>query len=255
MSKSKPSGENDRKLFLQNALAAEQQVLAVQLDLSATSITHDGVMGEVNEQHFIQFLRNHLPKRYQVDRGIVIDSNGVTSDQIDIVIFDQQYTPPLLDQQSHRFIPAESVYGVFEVKPAINKGYLEYAADKAKSVRVLERTSVPVTYVAGSYSAKKLFPILAGIVAIRTDWTEGLASESFIDNLANLTGERSLDCGLSMSDRAFDTYSGKLTVSNTTGALAWFLFRLLGKLQSLGTVPAVDWNRYGDVLGNKPNDG
>ena len=33
------------------------------------------------------------------------------------------------------------------------------------------------------------------------------------------------------------------------GALAHFLFRLLHRLQSLGTVPAVDWNRYASVIG------
>ena len=54
-------------------------------------------------------LRKYLPNRYAVAQGIVVDSNGATSDQIDIIIFDPQYTPTLLDQQSHRFVPAEAV--------------------------------------------------------------------------------------------------------------------------------------------------
>jgi hypothetical protein len=249
MNKAKQASEIDGKRFLQEAFAAEQAVLAVQLDLSSKSITHDGVMGEVNEQHFIDVLRKYLPKRYEVAQGIVIDSNGSTSDQIDIIIFDHQYTPTLLDQQAHRFIPAEAVYCVLEAKPTMSKQYLEYAADKAKSVRILERTSVPIPHAGGEYPPKELFPILAGIVTTTVDWVDGLAGDSFSANLSLLEGSRELNCGLALSDRAFDTFAGPLSISPAQGALTSFLFRLLQRLQSLGTVPAIDWNRYGAVLG------
>lgn len=249
MNKAKTTSKIDGKAFLRDAFAAEQQVLAVQLELSSKSITHDGVMGEVNERHFIEFLSKHLPKRYVADQGIVIDSNGSTSDQIDIVIFDHQYTPTLLDQHAHRFIPAEAVYCVLEVKPTINKQYLEYAASKAHSVRVLERTSVSIPHVGGVFSPKPLFPIIAGIVATGVEWNDGLAGDAFSDNFGTLTDTHILDCGLALSDRAFDTFDGNLVVSNPVGSLAFFLFRLLQRLQSLGTVPAVDWNKYAAVLG------
>jgi hypothetical protein len=249
MNKPKTAANADGKSFLQDALSAEQRVLAVQLELSSKSITHDGVMGEVNEQHFIQFLRRHLPIRYQVDHGIVIDSDGVTSDQIDIVIFDNQYTPTLLDQHAHRYIPAEAVYCVLEVKPTINKSYLEYAGEKAQSVRALRRTSVPIRHAGGEYPPKPLLPIIAGIVAAHAEWCDGLSSPSFAANLGELTDLRALDCGVALSDRAFDTFDGRLQLSNANGALAYFLFRLLRQLQSLATAPAVDWDRYAAVLG------
>ena len=101
MNRAKTKAKIDGKAFLKSAFAAEQEVLAVQLKLSSNTITHDGVMGEVNEQHFIHTLRKYLPKRYSADHGIVIDSNGATSDQIDIVIYDNIYTPTLLDQHGH----------------------------------------------------------------------------------------------------------------------------------------------------------
>ncbi len=248
MNKAKVAANIDGKSFLRNALAAEQQVLAVQLELSAKSITHDGVMGEVNEQHFIRFLRKYLPMRYEIDRGIVIDSNGATSDQIDIVIFDHQYTPTLLDQHAHRFIPAEAVYCVLEVKPTVNKNYLEYAGGKAHSVRALERTSVAIPHAGGEFPPKPLFPIIAGIVATHVEWNDGLTSQAFSENISTLTDTRALDCGLALSDRAFDMFDGSLHLSNPDGALVFFLFRLLGRLQSLGTVPAIDWNKYATVL-------
>lgn len=248
MNKAKEVSKIDGKRFLREAFAVEQKLLSVQLDLSNTSITHNGVMGEVNEQHLIQVLRKYLPVRYKVDQGIVIDSNGSTSDQIDIIIFDNQYTPTLLDQQAHRFIPAEAVYCVLEAKSTLNKQNLDYAADKAHSVRTLKRTSVPIPHAGGEYPAKEPFPIVAGIITTTVSWTDGLASKPFAETLASLTDTRTIECGLALSDRSFDTFTGALSVSATEGSLAVFLFRLLQRLQSLGTVPAVDWNRYAAVF-------
>ncbi len=251
MNKAREKSVVDGKNFLRSAFAAEQEVLSVQLKLSSESITHDGVMGDVNEQHFIEALRKYLPNRYAVDSAIVIDSKGLTSDQIDIVIYDPQYTPTLLDQHDHRFIPAESVYAVFEVKPTINKGYLEYAAEKAASVRVLERTSVPITHVGGEPRVKDLFPILSGIIATTIDWGDGFSSEAFRQNNSLLVGQQVLDCGLSVTGGCFDIFEGDLIIGPTSNSLAYFIFRLLQKLNSLGTVPAVDWNKYATVMSDQ----
>jgi hypothetical protein len=258
MNPNKARSTIDGKTFLRDALALEQEVLSRQLQLSLQSITHSGKLGEVNEDHFISFLRRTLPRRYGVDQGIVIDCHGSTSEQIDIIIYDPQYTPPLLDQQNHRYILAEAVYAVLEVKPAINKTYLIKAAQKARSVRSLDRTSVPIPYAKGTYPAKPLFPILAGIVAVRAEWSDGLNSSPFAEALAALGGEQTLSVGVALEDRAFnlayDTFDprlshGSLSLSaSKQGSLAWFLFNLLKRLQDLGTCPAVDWNRYRAVL-------
>jgi hypothetical protein len=214
-------------------------------------VTHAGVLGEVNENRFIDVLRRYLPKRYAVDTGIVLDCRGKTSDQIDVIVYDNQYTPTLLDQENHRFIPAEAVYAVFEVKPTINKPYLKYAGDKAASVRRLKRTSVPIVHAGGTLPEKPLFPIVAGIVATDLSWRRGFDSSSFKLALRTLDGTHSLDAGLAVSGGCFDTYDKDLQIGPSNNALAYFLFRFLQKLQSLGTVPAIDWTAYGRVLTSK----
>ncbi|EJD6330462.1 DUF6602 domain-containing protein [Proteus mirabilis] len=239
----------DGKIFLRQSFSMQQKILQHQLEMSAATITHNGTMGEVNEKYFIEMIRKYLPARYAVDTGIIIDSEGKTSDQIDVVIFDNQYTPTLLDQMAHRYIPAESVYAVFEVKPTINKNYLDYAGKKAESVRVLTRTSVPIQHAGGVYPAKPSFDIIAGIIATKIDWADGFAT-SFQQNLLSLTGIKKIDCGLSVIGGCFDTFSmnNTLKIGPTDNSLAYFLFRLLQKLQSLGTVPAIDWNKYAELL-------
>ena len=87
--------------FLRDAFASEQTCLQANLK-SSFRITHMGDRGEVNEQFFIDFLRAYLPNRYTVEKAIVIDSTGEVSDSIDIVVFDRQYTPTLLDNDKHR---------------------------------------------------------------------------------------------------------------------------------------------------------
>lgn len=237
--------------FLQRAFASEQSCLVAKLR-SSDRIIHDGDRGEVNEQYFIDVLRNYLPNRYTVHKAAILDSEGQVSDSIDVVVHDRQYTPTLLDSESHRYIPAEAVYAIFECKPRIDKGYLEYAADKAASVRRLKRTSVPIPHAGGSYPAKPHFDIIAGLLAIDVGWKEGL-SGSFEDCHSGLTGDRRLDCGLTVDGHAFDTFNrgGGLTYCRSENALVFFLFRLLNQLQSLGTVPAIDWNAYAAQLSNE----
>lgn len=262
----KRMSQKDGRAFLRQSLIQEQEVLRGQLKLSA-SITHNGVKGEVNEEHFIATLRRYLPRRYGIDQGIVIDSHGQTSDQIDIIIYDPQYTPPLLDQQSHRYILAEAVYAVIEAKAMINKvNIMDHAVKHAESVRRLHRSSNRIVDARGSIDGKKscdgstkaIFPLLAGIVALDAEWKGGLDSEAFKDIISSLKGNQTISFGFAATDLAFDLAHapfdttlahGALTFSHIEGSLAWFLFNLLKRLQQLGTVPAVDWDQYRNVLG------
>lgn len=238
----------DGAAFLRNAFAAEEQVLALEVSLASSSIPHSGTAGSINEGHFIDLLRRYLPKRYEVDSAIVIDSEGRTSHQIDVVIFDNQYTPTLLDQKNHRFVPAEAVYAVLEVKPKIDKEYLEYAGKKAESVRLLRRTSVPIRHAGGEFPSKPIFPIVAGIVAPAVSWREGFNSEAFQNVLSTLENGTRIDCGVGLNAGAFDLYDDNLLVRDGDNSLIYFVFRLLQQLQAMGTVPAVDWNSYATVL-------
>lgn len=238
--------------FLRQAFATEQECLAPKLR-SSRRITHAGDRGEVNEQHFIDFLRKYLPNRYTVEKAIVLDSEGSVSQSIDVVVFDRQYTPTLLDNDKHRYVPAEAVYAVFECKPTIDKGYLEYAAEKAASVRRLKRTSVEIYTADRILPPKPHFEIVAGILAIEVDWKDGLG-ESFREVHAKLPKEGMINCGFAATGASFDTFpgSGAYTFGPPENALAHFAFRLLWKLQSLATVPAVDWMAYANRLANEP---
>jgi hypothetical protein len=235
--------------WMREAFVDVQAELELKLKRAAQSIAHAGTQGSVTEDHWIQVFRAYLPNRYEVATGFVIDSKGGRSHQIDVIVFDRHFTPTLLDQQNHRYVPAEAVYAVFESKPHIDKNYLEYAGDKAASVRKLHRTSVSISHAGGTFKPKELFPIIAGIVAPKSSWTDGLGA-TFRKHLPSNDLER-LDCGCALEDGAFDEFGGKLEVVGREGALIYFLFRLLSKLQSLGSVPAIDWAAYANTITRK----
>ncbi len=248
----KPTTEEGVR-FIQEAFATEQECLEASLR-SSNRIQHQGDKGEVNEEHFIDALRHYLPDRYTVEKASVIDSQGNTSDSIDVVVFDRQYTPTLLDNNKHRYVPAESVYAIFECKPTINSSYLQYAADKAASVRSLHRTSIAIHHAGGKFPAKKLQPIISGILSIDVEWVGGLG-ETFEHNHQLLTGNRQLDCGFAATGACFDVFdeNDTYTYGPSENAWAFFAFRLLERLQRAGTVPAVDWSAYASQLSKNLN--
>ena len=167
-------------------------------------------------------------------------------------MFDRHFTPTLLDDKKHRYVPAEAVYAVFECKPTINKTYLEYAADKAASVRRLKRTTAQFKHATGC-TTTELPRILAGILAIEVSWSNGLGGEPFQEAVAPLVDDRQLDCGFAASGACFDTFAddGSLTLGPGENALAFFAFRLLSRLQRIGSAPAADWMAYASQLADE----
>ena len=232
--------------WLRKAFVDVQEVLSAKMAANASAIGHPTSLGDVTEDLWIELLKAYLPNRYGVEKAMVIDSHGNRSDQIDIVIFDPQYTPSLLGQKNSRYITAEAVYAVFECKQTVNLENIAYAQGKATSVRRLHRTSIPIPHAGGRYPAKPVFPITAGILALRSDWKGGLG-KAFVGSLSIHAAEK-LDCGCVLNHGSFDDYDGTLSLVTHDGALMHFLFRLLSKLQSLGTVPAIDWTAYSRII-------
>lgn len=213
-----------------------------------SAVTHPGARGEASEEDWLRVLNDHLPQRYQANRAFVIDSQGECSEQIDIVIYDRQYSPFLYNQANQRYVPAESVYAVLEVKQDLSREHVLYAGQKAASVRRLHRTSAPVPHVEGVAQPRPLPRIVAGIVTYQSSWSPPFG-DPFRDALAGLAADHQLDVGCSLLHGAFEAHyvsSGTLELAAVEGprSLVQFLLRLLKQLQSLATAPAIDYGAY-----------
>lgn len=229
-----------------------QSVLQAGLSAARNVVGHPVAKGDASEANWLQILKDHLPFRYQADKAFVIDSEGNRSDQIDIVIYDRQYTPVIYNRDGIRVVPAESVYAVIEAKQQIDKGNVEYAGDKVASIRRLVRTSALFPHAGGKMSATPPGPIVAGLVALESGWKPAFG-DSFSQAVAGLQPENRIDIGCAASDGAFDvvyTENGKPTIdiSAPEYSLAFFFIHLLQKLQGVATVSAIDYNAYGRWL-------
>lgn len=213
------------------------------------SFAHPGTKGDASENVWISMLETYLPKRYQAAKAHVVDSLGNFSQQIDVVIFDRQYSPFIFTYENETIIPAESVYAVFEAKQTADAALVAYAQEKVASVRRLHRTSLPIPYAKGVYPAKPLIPILGGLLTFESEWSPALGP-SFQKALSANVGDGQLDigCVASHGHFFFEQASSSYTFVNENKPATAFLFRLISQLQFSGTVPMIDVEAYSQWL-------
>ena len=247
----KQLSEKNGNEYLRRILLDVGDAMCGELQRESRSQTHDGTLGEGCENIWRQLLRKYLPARYQVEDAFVIDSCGHTSDQIDIVIFDATFTSPLYGHSNKKYLPRESVYAIFEAKPTVNKKYLNYAGCKARSVNNLHCTSAPIVNAGQSFPAREIFRPLTGLIAYNAEWSGGLSSSSFNENLPS-DEECCLDFVLTAKSGFYDgREKSDSSLHEGEGAMMKGIFRLLQALQELGTVPAIDWAIYERVMEEK----
>ena len=256
-----------KMIDLRNLFHGLQEQMLASLNVNRMFIEHPGSKGDATEQHWIEFLRAYLPERYKVDKAIVIDSTGNVSEQMDVVIYDAIYTPFIFKQDGFMYIPAESVYAVFEVKQDV-KGYIEYAAKKVESVRKLKRTSISMVASGITTPARPLTKIIGGILTTTSSYKE---NDTVIKQLEDLKGLQTLDLGCLCDAGSFyvdyketvpkdinpitdnckyieQVYESRevkeIEFSNKEVSLFTFFLQLVSYLKSIGTVAAIDINAY-----------
>lgn len=109
----------------------------------ARCIVHPGEKGQINEKTFRDFLIKYLPKSLEVSTGIVIDTKGGRSKQLDIIISDASKTPVFYEKvdgdKKIRIVPIECVYAIIEVKTRLTNQEINDCLENMKSVKTLEK--------------------------------------------------------------------------------------------------------------------
>lgn len=232
---------------LSQLLAGLHDDIEQRLAIARKSFSHPGTKGNASEHVWLELLQNYLPQRYQAATAHIVDSKGQFSDQIDVVIFDRQYSPFIFKFEGQVIVPAESVYAVFEAKQVINAGQVAYAQDKVQSVRRLMRTSLPIPHAGGTFPPKPLPYILAGLLTFESDWSPPLG-QALLDALGG-ESERRLDLGCVAAHGVFwcdETACYTLTPQGKPATA--FLLELIARLQISGTVPMIDIRAYAKWL-------
>ena len=232
-----------REWSLSQLLAGLHDDIEQRLSIARKSFGHPGTKGNASEHVWLELLQNYLPQRYQAATAHVVDSLGQFSDQIDVVIFDRQYSPFIFKFEGQVIVPAESVYGVFEAKQVIDAEQVKYAQDKAESVRKLTRTSLPIPHAGGIFPPKPLPYILAGLMTLESGWNPPLGQPLLNSLISEPESRLDLGCVAAHGVFGFDE-AGSYSLRPKGKPATAFLLELIGLLQNSGTVPMIDVRAY-----------
>lgn len=200
---------------------------------------HPVSQGDLSEVRWGKFLQTFLPSRYDVSKGFVFDSAGGVSEQIDLIIYDRFHSPLIYETgNGEKYITAESVYAVFEVKQKANKKNVEYADHKIESVVKLKRTSRAMISSGVPVPARRLTHIIGGLLA-----TESVGQEYLKKYLA---ASKYVDMICSAAGGTFHKDQSVVSASSGEESLSSFFYLLLDELYKLGTVSAIDIRDYAD---------
>jgi hypothetical protein len=239
------------EIDLRKLLLHHEHELMCGLEGARELFDHPTAKGDLGEGAWRSVLESFLPSRYQVSNAFVLDARGRKSEQIDLVIHDRHFCPLLFEEHDQRYIPAESVFAVFEVRPKLDRGVIGYAAKKAKSVRDLHRTSRSFIDGGVEKPPRKPFEIVGGVLALESDWTPHFG-EPLADALATDDPKSRLQLGCAPKHGAFEALYNqarpRLEVSDDEGALMFFLLRLFHHLQGIGSPMAIDLREYSRPL-------
>ena len=233
---------------LPELLAGLHDDIEQRLRTARAALGHPVTKGDASEAVWLELLKTYLPRRYQAAKATVVDSTGMFSEQIDVVVFDRQYSPFIFRFQGQTVIPAESVYAVLEAKQSINAGQVAYARKKVASVRRLHRTSLPIPHAGGTFPPKALPHILGGILTFESEWSPALG-QPLNDALIGNYADTRLDLGCVAAHGMFGCdASGCYTITSNGKPATAFLLELIARLQNSATVPMIDIRAYAKWL-------
>ncbi len=241
---------------LRELMLAKQDEMEAALTSNRRIMPHEGEKGAAAELRWRDMLADYLPNRYSVRSGFVVDHRGDVSDQIDVIIHDAQYSPFLFQAGTSVFVPAESVYAIFDAKQELSKRMLEETGKKVASVRRLDRTSGPIwTNAGGPFPGKKPEEqyILGGILAVSASWQSNPFGSAFVAALDEMPESHHLDVGVAVAAGAFSNpKGGERTIYDKDTALVGFFTALIRSLQPLATALAMDLEKWTEELRADP---
>lgn len=168
------------------------------------AIGHALTRGEVRESEVIAGLRPHIPERFEVASGEVINAEGQRSLQQDVIIADKLIGTPFLATGGIGVFPIEIVYGVLQVKSSISPSEIAEAVENIRSVKTL----IPD----GSRMARPIGPMpmatstigkpYGGIVAFSASSDLVKLGQAFIDANAAIPASENRCDALVVIDRA-----------------------------------------------------
>ena len=122
--------------FLSDTLGAKIKG-AVELSKTFSNLEHSGTKGRLRELVVTELINPLLPNGVSATTGLLIDSKGNQSNQLDIIIYTSDILPPLFQSTEQSVIPVDAAIQVIEIKSQLNATEMKISIENAKSVKSL----------------------------------------------------------------------------------------------------------------------
>jgi len=169
---------------MKNHYQGRTKQLQAEIDEILSYVTHDTSRGHHAEEVFKEFLKDELANRYEIDSGFVFTPQDTASKQIDIIIHDSFYSPPLQSMRGFKTFPAESVYSAIAVKIPLSTESLISgdcnAMENIESVKTKPKDNVLTKKTGNMISFGKSDPTIGCVFAFRTDTKLDTLKENLI---------------------------------------------------------------------------
>lgn len=106
-------------------------------------IPHRGLKGNEAEKLVRKFLAEHLPKRFDVGSGFIIDYFNNVSKQTDVIVYDALNCPVYRASEDASIFPSDNVAAVIEVKSKLDKEQLTLSVENILATKKLAKTQPP----------------------------------------------------------------------------------------------------------------
>jgi hypothetical protein len=119
-----------------------EAVMSAKLDLIREKYRHSGNKGSGVEQEVRAFLREWFPRTYQIGHGEVIDTNGMISGQLDVVVTNEHH-PSIQEEEGAAQFMIEGVACAAEVKTTLTSEELRKAINSCEKFKQLTTVFKP----------------------------------------------------------------------------------------------------------------
>lgn len=108
-------------------------------------VEHQGTKGSLNENELATLIKDVIPQKYKMSKGIIENADGIQSNETDIIIYDDEILPIYM-KNDLAFVPVEAVKYNFEVKSILNSTELQTTISKFEKFKSIGGSSPTVLF-------------------------------------------------------------------------------------------------------------
>lgn len=116
-----------------------EAALSAELSLARATFDHAGQKGYSLEQAIRAMLQRFLPAKIAVTDGVIVDSDGFISSQLDVILYDRAHAQLFYGNGGTSVVPAEFVFAVGEVKATLTHSRYSSAFEAQRRVKTARR--------------------------------------------------------------------------------------------------------------------